>query len=165
MTIMIKVALCLILFITAPFIGVGDAAAQITHVSINEQQFILGGYPKFRLNIVSQDVSLYKMQFVVRQTSGEERLMVKPINNFLLLVIGVEDVVDPRATLVFREYRVNKWRDVKVFSLFEGQHLSEELGLKSSAAYLSVENRSSQAPSSSYKIATMSQVSVSPPSS
>ena len=159
MTRMIKVTLCLILFISAPFIGGGDAYAQISHVSINEKQFILGGYPKFRLNIVSQDASLDKMQFVVRQTSGEERLMVKPINNFLLLVTGVEDVVDPSATLVIREYRVNKWRDVKVFTLFKGQQLSPELAAKSSAAHLSAENRSSRAPSSSYEIATMSQTS------
>ena len=159
MKIIIKVTLCLILFITAPFIGVGYADAQISHVSINEQQFILGGYPKFRLNIVSQDASLDKMQFVVRQTSGEERLMVKPINNFLLLVTGVEDVVDPSATLVIREYRVNKWRDVKVFTLFKGQQLPLELAVKSSAAHLSVENRASKAPNSSYKIATMSQAS------
>ncbi|BAJ00249.1 LysM peptidoglycan-binding domain-containing protein [Shewanella violacea] len=159
MTKMIKVALYLILFIAAPFIGAGYANAHISHVSINEQQFILGGYPKFRVNIVSQDASLDKMQFVVRQASGEERLMVKPINNFLLLVTGVEDVMDPSATLVVREYRVNKWRDVKVFSLFKGRHLSQELAAKSSAAHLNIESRASEAPSSMYKIASMSQSS------
>ncbi|NRB25697.1 hypothetical protein [Shewanella sp.] len=158
MTKMIKVTLCLILFIGASSIGAGYANAQISHVSINEQQFILGGNPKFRLNIVSQDASLNKMQFVVRQMSGEERLMVKPINSFLLLVTGVEDVVDPSATLVVREYRVNKWRDVKVFPLFKGQQfkqqLAEELAVTSSAADLSIENSASNASSSSYTIAT-----------
>ncbi|WP_076412185.1 hypothetical protein [Shewanella sp. UCD-KL12] len=106
------------------------ASSKVSHVSINAQQFILGGYPKIRLNIVSQHENLDKMQFVLTQGTSEERLMVKPINNFLLLVTGVEDVVDPDAMLVIREYRVNKWRDIKSFELFKGQELSPELATR-----------------------------------
>lgn len=127
-----------LLLIGGLFFYVGNVHAQVSHVSINEQQFVLGGYPKFRLNIVSQHESIDKVQFVVRQASGEERLMVKPINNFLLLVSGVEDVLDPDATLVVREYRVNKWRDVKAFPLFTGQKLSPDLAAKASKAHLKV---------------------------
>ncbi|AQS40433.1 hypothetical protein Sps_05364 [Shewanella psychrophila] len=158
MTKTITLVMFSLLFICGSISTAGYAYAQISHVSINEQQFILGGYPKFRLNIVSQDANLDKMQFVIRQSGSEERLMVKPINNFLLLVTGVEDVVDPSATLVVREYRVNKWRDVKVFTLFKGQQLSPELAVKSSAAHLSMENQSSKVPSSD-KMTSMSQAS------
>lgn len=159
MTIMIKVVSFLMFFICIPFIGAGYAYAQISHVSINEQQFILGEHPRFKLNIVSQDRKLDKMQFIIRQASGTESLMAKPLNHFLLLVMGVEDVVDPDATLVVREYRVNKWRDVKVFTLFKGQQLSAQLTAKSLAADLSVEAIASKAPSSSDKVATLSQAS------
>lgn len=139
MSTIIKSVMITLLLVCGFFTSVGNAYAQISHVSINEQQFILGGYPKFRLNIVSQHESIDKIQFVVRQASGEERLMVKPINNFLLLVSGVEDVLDPNATLVVREYRVNKWRDVKQFNLFKGQTLSPELSTKTSADNLKLE--------------------------
>ena len=44
--------------------------------------------------------------------------MVKPINQFLLLLTGVEDVNDPSAVLIIKEYRVNKWHKVQSFPLF-----------------------------------------------
>ncbi|QLE87098.1 hypothetical protein FLM48_19680 [Shewanella sp. Scap07] len=96
------------------------AMAKVTHVSINQQSFILGGYPNLRLNIVSEHDSLDKLQFIVLQSSGEERLMVKPINNFMLHLTGVEDINDPDAQLVIKEHRVNKWREVKRIALFNG---------------------------------------------
>lgn len=139
MSTIIKSVMITLLLVCGFFTSAGNAYAQISHVSINEQQFILGGYPKFRLNIVSKHESIDKIQFVVRQASGEERLMVKPINNFLLLVSGVEDVLDPNAILVIREYRVNKWRDVKQFNLFNGQKLSPELSTKTSVEHLKLE--------------------------
>lgn len=126
---MAKIAkvMTLFIFVLGSFTFVNrDAHAQITHVSINQKLFSLGEYPKFRLNIVSESGNYSKMQFVVQQGGSEERLMVKPINKFLLLLTGVEDVVDPSARLVIREYRVNKWRDVKRFELFSGdeQHVT-----------------------------------------
>ncbi len=131
MTIKITLMMLSLMLIYMPSTSVIAAPSKVSHVSINAQQFILGGYPKFRLNIVSGHTSLDKMQFVLMQSSGEERLMAKPINNFLLLVSGVEDVVDPGATLIIREYRVNKWREVKSFELFKGQELSPELAAHS----------------------------------
>ncbi|WP_394203834.1 FimV/HubP family polar landmark protein [Shewanella waksmanii] len=96
------------------------ALAKVSHVSINQQSFILGGYPNLRVNIVSQHDSIDKLQFIAVQASGQERLMIQPINNFMLQLTGVEDINDPNALLLVKEYRVNKWREVKRIALFNG---------------------------------------------
>jgi len=114
-----KLNLCIGLFLMTSGLMASDAHGQIAHVSINEKQFVLGGYPKLRVNIISDHDSLAKMQFIVRQANGEERLMMKSINNYLVLVSGVDDVIDPGAQLIVKEYRVNKWRLVKTLDLFD----------------------------------------------
>ncbi|MEC4725432.1 hypothetical protein HWQ46_07720 [Shewanella sp. D64] len=120
MAITVKIAVMFMLVLGSYTLVSRDAYAQITHVSINQQLFTLGEYPKFRMNIVADSDNYNKTQFIVRQGDNEEKLMVKPINKFLLLLSGVEDVNDPSAILVIQEYRVNKWREVKRFSLFSG---------------------------------------------
>lgn len=120
MAITVKIAVMFMLVLGSYTLVSRDAYAQITHVSINQQLFTLGEYPKFRMNIVADSDNYNKTQFIVRQGDNEETLMVKPINKFLLLLSGVEDVNDPSAVLVIQEYRVNKWREVKRFSLFSG---------------------------------------------
>ncbi|MDX1280132.1 hypothetical protein [Shewanella colwelliana] len=99
------------------------AWGKVSHVSINQQQFNLGASPRLKVNIVT-DTKFDKLQFVVEQRAGNERLMVNPINSFMLLLSGVEDVSDPDAQLVIKEYRVNRWYDVKRLALFSGKTIA-----------------------------------------
>lgn len=102
----------------AGFMMLATAHAQVSHVSINDRQFELGQHPSLKLNIVSSHTSLKKVQFSIRQASGEERLLSKPLTSFMVQVEGVDDVVDKDAVLIVKEYRVNRWHPVKVLSLF-----------------------------------------------
>lgn len=124
MTKIVKVAMIFILALGSYTFASRDVYAQITHISINQQLFNLGESPKFRVNIVSDSENYRKTQFIVRQGASEEILMIKPINKFLLLLRGVEDVKNPSAVLVIQEYRVSQWHDVKRISLFSGEVLS-----------------------------------------
>ncbi|ABZ78402.1 conserved hypothetical protein [Shewanella halifaxensis HAW-EB4] len=105
----------------AGFMMLTTAHAQVSHVSINERQFDFGQHPSLKLNIVSSHNSLKKVQFSIRQGSGEERLITKPLTSFMVQVMGIEDVVDKDAVLIVKEYRVNRWYQVKVLSLFNGK--------------------------------------------
>lgn len=126
----VKIAMMLVFIAGSCIFSSFDAQAQITHVSINQQLFTLGEHPKFRMNIVSDKSNYKKMQFIVQQGDSEEILIVKPINKFLLEAIGVEDVNDPSAVLVIKEYRVNKWRNVKSLPLFSGDARSKNVAVK-----------------------------------
>ncbi len=97
------------------------AQARLSHVSINKSQFTLGEYPRLRVNIVSERSDLSRLEFVVRQGTREEKLMVEPLNNFMLLLFGVDNVTDANAELVVREYVVNQWQEYKVIPLFGGK--------------------------------------------
>ncbi|MCL1050052.1 hypothetical protein L2755_10500 [Shewanella abyssi] len=101
----------LVLFSTA-------VTAEVSHVSINQRLFELGEYPKLKLNIVSSHTNPNKVQYFLRQSIGEERLVSSPLTNFLVLVTGVDDVVDSEAVLVVKEHKINRWREVTVLSLF-----------------------------------------------
>lgn len=92
--------------------------AQVSHVSINSRMFELGAYPKLRVNVIADNQDMSRLEFVVQQASGEERLMVEEINRFLVLLTGVEDVKDSSAKLLVREYRLDRWYDVKSINLF-----------------------------------------------
>ncbi|QYK01117.1 hypothetical protein [Shewanella psychrotolerans] len=104
-----------------------SSMAKVTHVSINQQQFALGANPKLKVNIVTERSHLDKLQFVVEQQSGSERLMVSPINSFMLLLDGVEDVTDADAMLIVKEYQINQWQEVKRMRLFDGATLTKPL--------------------------------------
>lgn len=121
MTTTVRIAMMLMLALGSYTFASRDVYAQITHVSINQQLFNLGEYPKFRVNIVTDSDNYSKTQFIVRQGASEEILMIKPINKFLLLLKGVEDVKDPSAVLVIQEYRVNKWQELQRISLFSSE--------------------------------------------
>lgn len=90
-----------------------SSMAQVSHVSINNMMFELGTYPKMRLNVITDNQDITRLEFVLRQSSGEEKLMAQELNRFLVLLTGVEDVKDPKAQLVVREYRVDRWYEVK----------------------------------------------------
>ncbi|MBT1444094.1 hypothetical protein KJI95_06095 [Shewanella sp. JM162201] len=96
------------------------AAARVSHVSINKSQFTLGEHPRLRVNVVSDKGDFSRIEFLIRQGKSEEKLMLEPVNNFLVLLTGVEDVTDASAELVVREYVINEWHDYKVIPLFGG---------------------------------------------
>ena len=93
--------------------------AQVSHVSINNRMFELGAYPKMRVNVISDNQDMTRLEFVLHQSSGEEKLMAEQLNRFLILLTGVEDVTDPKARLLVREYRVDRWYEVKNLPLFD----------------------------------------------
>ncbi|MCS6234973.1 fimbrial protein FimV [Shewanella baltica] len=92
--------------------------AQVSHVSVNSRMFELGGYPKLRVNVIADNQDMSRLEFVVQQASGEEKLMVESLNRFLVLLTGVEDVKDDKAKLLVREYRLDRWYEVKSINLF-----------------------------------------------
>ncbi|MCG9730309.1 hypothetical protein L1D44_10650 [Shewanella sp. Isolate13] len=112
------------------------AHAQVSHVSINERQFEFGQHPNLKVNIVSSHNNLKKVQFSILQSSGEERLIAKPLTNFMVLVTGIDDVVDKNAVLVVKEYRVNRWHQVKVLNLFKANRASAEMDAYETASHL-----------------------------
>ncbi|MDT3282859.1 FimV/HubP family polar landmark protein [Shewanella scandinavica] len=95
-----------------------QSMAQVSHVSVNSRMFELGGYPKLRVNVIADNQDMSRLEFVVQQASGEEKLMVEALNRFLVLLTGVEDVKDDKAKLLVREYRLDRWYEVKSINLF-----------------------------------------------
>lgn len=91
--------------------------ADITHVSLNRVLFSLGDSPKLKINFVSIETKPESLQFFVRQHSGEERLMVKPLNQYLLLLTGFDVVNDVDAQLVIKEFQTDRWQAVKTLSI------------------------------------------------
>jgi len=107
--------------------------AQVSHVSINSRMFELGGYPKLRVNVIADNQDMSRLEFVVQQAGGEEKLMVEELNRFLVLLTGVEDVKDDKAKLLVREYRLDRWYEVKSINLF-GEAKPTSAALSMSAA-------------------------------
>lgn len=93
--------------------------AQVSHVSVNSRMFELGAYPKMRVNVITDNQDMTRLEFAVQQSGGEEKLMAEQLNRFLVLLTGVEDVTDPKARLLVREYRVDRWYEVKNLPLFD----------------------------------------------
>ncbi|MGI2207786.1 FimV/HubP family polar landmark protein [Shewanella baltica] len=95
-----------------------QSMAQVSHVSVNSRMFELGGYPKLRVNVIADNQDMSRLEFVVQQAGSEEKLMVEELNRFLVLLTGVEDVKDDKAKLLVREYRLDRWYEVKSINLF-----------------------------------------------
>jgi FimV-like protein len=95
-----------------------QSMAQVSHVSVNSRMFELGGYPKLRVNVIADNQDMSRLEFVVQQAGSEEKLMVEELNRFLVLLTGVEDVKDDNAKLLVREYRLDRWYEVKSINLF-----------------------------------------------
>ncbi|MCL1075305.1 hypothetical protein [Shewanella dokdonensis] len=94
------------------------AQAEVTHVSINQRLFDLGKLPLIKVNIVAAPTDPDRMQFILRQKSGEEKLMVQPINNYLLLLMGLDEVTDADALLLVQLYQTNQWQEISQLPLF-----------------------------------------------
>ncbi|MGL6122265.1 MAG: FimV/HubP family polar landmark protein [Shewanella sp.] len=136
-----------------------SSMAQVSHVSINSQMFELGAHPKLRVNVIADNQDMSRLAFVVQQASGEERLMVEELNRFLVLLIGVEDVKDSSAKLIVREYRLDRWYDVKSLNLFGADKLAATT-LKTSAKTTAMLDTNSTTPASAPK--TAANVDISP---
>ncbi|KFZ37807.1 hypothetical protein HR45_08095 [Shewanella mangrovi] len=92
--------------------------ADTSHVSINQRLFDLGKIPLLKLNIVSDATDTDRFQFILQQQAGAERLMVDRINDFMYLLQGVDEVTDPKAQLLVKEYRQQVWVEVATLPLF-----------------------------------------------
>lgn len=108
--------------------------AQVSHVSINSRMFELGAYPKMRVNVIADNQDMTRLEFAVQQSGGEEKLMAEQLNRFLVLLTGVEDVTDPKARLLVREYRVDRWYEVKNLPLFDNASSAESSVSQAKAA-------------------------------
>ncbi|MCH1918110.1 hypothetical protein L9G15_01555 [Shewanella sp. A3A] len=106
------------LFVCVCGLSVPSSVAKVAHVSINQRMFDVGKLPLLKINIVSNITDTNRFQFIMHQTSGDERLMVSRVNDFMLLVQGVEEVTDQQAVLQVKEYRDNYWMDVATLALF-----------------------------------------------
>lgn len=94
------------------------ALASVEHISIHSKQFSLGQHPQIHVNIVSDNKAMNRLAFFVVQAQGEEKLMVHEANDFKVSLVGVEDVTDPNALLLVREYQIEHWSEVASIALF-----------------------------------------------
>jgi hypothetical protein len=94
------------------------AQADVTHVSINQRLFDLGKLPLIKVNIVAAPTDPERMQFILRQKSGEEKLMVQQINNYMLLLMGLDEVTDANALLLVQLYQTDQWQEINQLPLF-----------------------------------------------
>ncbi|WOT04808.1 FimV/HubP family polar landmark protein [Shewanella youngdeokensis] len=108
----------IILALTSLMLLSAAASAEVSHVSIHKRLFELGEAAKVEVNIVSSHHQPKKVQFLLRQSSGEVRLASTPVTPFMRLVTSVDTVVDKNAVLVVREHRINRWREVALLNLF-----------------------------------------------
>ncbi|WP_417760932.1 hypothetical protein [Shewanella sp.] len=106
------------LFVTVSCGFMPCSMADVAHVSINLRMFDVGKLPLLKINIVSNVTDTDRFQFIMHQASGDERLMVSRINDFMLLVQGIDEVTDKQAVLQVKEYRDNYWMDVATLPLF-----------------------------------------------
>ncbi|MGI2854799.1 FimV/HubP family polar landmark protein [Shewanella algae] len=95
------------------------ARAETAHVSINQRMFELGHLPMLKVNVVADSEDMTRLEFIVRQQGASEKLMVQPINRYMVLLLGIDEVTDKQAELLVREYRINRWHELKRLPLFD----------------------------------------------
>ncbi len=95
------------------------ARAETAHVSINQRMFELGHLPLIKVNVVAESEDMTRLEFIVRQQGAAEKLMVQPINRYMVLLLGIDEVTDKQAELLVREYRINRWHELKRLPLFD----------------------------------------------
>jgi FimV-like protein len=114
------------------------AQANVDHVSINSRQFELGQHPQLKVNLVADKNEVSKLAFYVQQMHGsnkqQEQLMVRPINNYLLMVTGTEEVTDKQAKLIVQRYRRGNWNTYLELPLFDSPHSEKSATLVQSKA-------------------------------
>lgn len=95
------------------------ARTETAHVSINQRMFELGHLPMLKVNVVADSEDMTRLEFIVRQQGAAEKLMVQPINRYMVLLLGIDEVTDKQAELLVREYRINRWHELKRLPLFD----------------------------------------------
>ncbi|MBB1269632.1 FimV/HubP family polar landmark protein [Shewanella sp. SR44-3] len=112
--------------------------ANVDHVSINSRQFELGQHPQLKVNLVADKNEVSKLAFYVQQMQGsdkqQEQLMVRPINNYLLMMTGTEEVTDKQAKLIVQRYRRGSWNTYLELPLFDSPHSEKSATLVQSQA-------------------------------
>ncbi|WP_412495862.1 FimV/HubP family polar landmark protein [Shewanella chilikensis] len=126
------------------------ARAETAHVSINQRMFELGHLPLIKVNVVADSEDMTRLEFIVRQHGAAEKLMVQPINRYMVLLLGIDEVTDKQAELLVREYRINRWHELKRLPLFD---TSVPVALRSNRARVFAE----QMPTESLQIAVSTQ--------
>ncbi|GAB1143554.1 MAG: FimV/HubP family polar landmark protein [Shewanella algae] len=126
------------------------ARAETAHVSINQRMFELGHLPLIKVNVVADSEDMTRLEFIVRQHGAAEKLMVQPINRYMVLLLGIDEVTDKQAELLVREYRINRWHELKRLPLFD---TSVPVALRSNRARVFAE----QMPTESLQVAVSTQ--------
>ncbi len=119
------------------------ARAETAHVSINQRMFELGHLPMLKVNVVADSEDMTRLEFIVRQRGASEKLMVQPINRYMVLLLGIDEVTDKQAELLVREYRINRWHELKRLPLFD---TSVPVALRSNRARVFGELMPSESP-------------------
>lgn len=119
------------------------ARAETAHVSINQRMFELGHLPLLKVNVVADSEDMTRLEFIVRQQGAAEKLMVQPINRYMVLLLGIDEVTDKQAELLVREYRINRWHELKRLPLFD---TSVPVALRSNRARVFAEQMPSESP-------------------
>lgn len=104
--------------------------AKVYHVSINTRMFELGAYPEIRLNIVADEPDARNLKFVLRQSTGDEKLIVLQLNRFLVVLVGMKKVTDPMAKLLVQEHRGDRLYEIKNLPLFDDMDMTSVLANK-----------------------------------
>ncbi|MGI2260239.1 hypothetical protein [Shewanella sp. GXUN23E] len=99
--------------------------AEIKHISLNKLQFTRGEAVDMRINLVAEPRDINRLEFVLFQASGPEKLMVKQESSYLLRLLGFEPVNDPNAYIGVRVYIIDRWQPLTQLSLFPGGQLPE----------------------------------------
>lgn len=117
---------------------IAPAQAKLEHVSINSRQFELGQYPQLKVNMVGDKNAVASLAFYVEQGRGakavQEKLMVQPINHYLLMLTGTENVTDKTAQLVVKKYHRNTWHTVIKLPVFDAPQSDNSAQLVQSQA-------------------------------
>ncbi|MBO2677697.1 hypothetical protein I6M56_02315 [Shewanella algae] len=119
------------------------ARAETAHVSINQRMFELGHLPLIKVNVVADSEDMTRLEFIVRQQGAAEKLMVQPINRYMVLLLGIDEVTDKQAELLVREYRINRWHELKHLPLFD---TSVPVALRSNRARVFAEQMPTESP-------------------
>lgn len=107
-----------------------NSSAKVEHVSLNQVMSSVGDLPLFKMNIVLSGQSSVDsgLEFYLVQNSGEEKLVVQQLNQFLILLMGLDKITDDNAKIIVRE-----WQKVKEIQLFDNARVdSDKLSLSKS---------------------------------
>lgn len=99
-----------------------DVSAKIEHISLNERLFEVGKLPMVKLNIVTSSLDISNLEFILVQKDNEEKLIVQQLNQFSLLLMGLDKVTDVNAKLIVRQ-----WQLIKDIELFDKGYIDQYL--------------------------------------